>query len=260
LSQSVARASYSSLANLEPDGHSYRSAAFLAPKLIGTQQKPKSPLHSKNIFSPGSTLYLLSAQEYCDREMNDTEEQLEQWFAREVLAHERSLVRYLTRVWPNRDEVPDLRQDVYMRVFECAQKARPEQPKAFLFTTARHLMTDRLRRSRIIFIGTRGDLDELNVLVDELSPEYRMTSIQELQQLALAFDGLPRQCRAVMWLRKVEQLSQKEVAARLGVHEKAVEKQVARGMRLLTAAVLAGIDVTGLHDELDQSTNEFEHG
>jgi RNA polymerase sigma factor (sigma-70 family) len=192
--------------------------------------------------------------------MNETLEQLEQWFAREILAHERSLVRYLTRVWPNRDDVPDLRQDVYMRVFECAQKARPEQPKAFLFTTARHLMTDRLRRSRIIFIGTRGDLDELNVLVDELSPEYRMTSIQELQQLAHAFDGLPTQCRAVMWLRKVEQLSQKEVAAKLGVREKAVEKQVARGMRLLTAAVLAGIDVAGLNDEPDQSTSELEHG
>ena len=189
--------------------------------------------------------------------MNDS---LEQWFAREILAHEQSLVRYLTRVWPNRDEVPDLRQEVYIRVFECAQKSRPDQPKAFLFTTARHLMTDRLRRSRIIFIGTRGDLDELNVLVDEISPEHRMTSVQELQQLAHAFDGLPAQCRTVMWLRKVEQLSQKEVAARLGVKEKAVEKQVARGMRLLTAAILAGIDEVRLRGELDQRPSEFEHG
>jgi len=136
--------------------------------------------------------------------MNDT---LEQWFAREILAHEQSLMRYLLRVWPNRDDVPDLRQEIYIRVFQFAQRARPELPKAFLFTTARHLMTDRLRRSRIVFIGMRRDLDELNVLVDELSPERRMTSVQELQQLALAFDGLPPQCRTVMWLRKVEQLS-----------------------------------------------------
>jgi RNA polymerase sigma factor (sigma-70 family) len=189
--------------------------------------------------------------------MDDT---LEHWFAREILAHEPSLVRYLTRVWPNRDEVPDLRQEIYVRVFEGARRARPEQPKAFLFTTARHLMIDRLRRNRIIFIGTRGDLDELNVLVDELSPEHRMTGIQELQQLAHAFDRLPPQCRAVMWLRKVEQLSQKEVAARLGVQEKAIEKQVARGMRLLTAAVLAGVGATSPRTEPDQSTGEFEHG
>ena len=121
-------------------------------------------------------------------------------------------------------------------------------------------MTDRLRRSRIIFIGARGNLDELNVLVDELSPEHHMTSIQELQQLARAFDGLPTQCRAVMWLRKVEQLSQREVAAQLGVQEKAVEKQVARGMRLLTAAVLASNAVTDPNDQRDRSKSEFEHG
>jgi RNA polymerase sigma factor (sigma-70 family) len=191
--------------------------------------------------------------------MTDT---LEQWFAREILAHEPSLMRYLLRVWPNRDDVSDLRQEIYVRVFEGAQRARPEHPKSFLFTTARHLMTDRLRRGRIVFIGTRGDLDELNVLVDELSPEHRMTSLQELQQLALAFDGLPTQCRTVMWLRKVEQLSQKEVAGQLGVQEKAVEKQVARGMRLLTAAVLAANDTaaSGLHEEPGLSKSEFEHG
>lgn len=189
--------------------------------------------------------------------MNDT---VEQWFAREILPHERSLVRYLTRVWPNRDDVCDLRQEIYVRVFEYAQKTRPNLPKSYLFTTARHLMTDRLRRKRVIFIGARGDLDQLNVLVDELSPEHRLTSIQELQQLAHAFDSLPTKCRTVMWLRKVEQLSQKEVAARLGVREKAVEKQVARGMRLLTAASLGGDDMADLKDDLDPSQSASNHG
>jgi transmembrane sensor len=42
-----------------------------------------------------------------------------------------------------------------------------------------------------------------------------------------------------MWLAKVECLPQREIAARLGINEKAVEKQVSRGMRLLAAA-LAG--------------------
>jgi RNA polymerase sigma-70 factor (ECF subfamily) len=37
----------------------------------------------------------------------------------------------------------------------------------------------------------------------------------------------------VVWLRRVEELPQKEVAARLGIGEKTVEKQVAKGMRLI---------------------------
>jgi RNA polymerase sigma factor (sigma-70 family) len=186
---------------------------------------------------------------------------LEDWFASEILAHEPLLVGYLLRVWPNRDEVPDLRQEIYVRVFESAQHTRPALPKAFLFATARNLMTDRLRRGRIVFIGTRGDLDELNVLVDELTPERCVTNIEELQRLAKAFDCLPPQCRTVMWLRKVEQLSQKEVAVKLGVQEKAVEKQVARGIRLLTATLLVG---TQAHDmgaeELEPSKGEIGHG
>ncbi len=70
------------------------------------------------------------------------EESLDTWFKREILAHEAALVRYLMRNRPKHHEVVDLRQDIYVRVYEAAAKARPAAPKSFLFTTARHLMTD----------------------------------------------------------------------------------------------------------------------
>lgn len=188
------------------------------------------------------------------------DETLDHWFAREILAHEQSLTRYLARIWPNRDEVSDLRQEIYARVLESAMRALPATPKAFLFTAARHLMTDRLRRSRIIFIGTRGDLDALNVLVDDVSPESKLTALQELGRLAQAFDALPPKCREVTWLRKVEQLPQKAVAVRLGIQEKAVEKQVSRGMRLLAKALLDGLDAQSDPSGNGISTSESDHG
>lgn len=187
-------------------------------------------------------------------------EPLEQWFAREVLVHEPSLMRYLLRVWPRRDEVTDLRQEIYVRVFDAARTKRPAAAKSFLFTAARNLMIDRLRRSRITFIGTRTDVDALEVLVDEISPEQRLSGLQELTCLAQAFDSLPPKCRAVMWLRKVEQLSQKDVAARLGVREKAIEKQVARGMRLLTRALLQPGALDPATESFDADDSESGHG
>jgi DNA-directed RNA polymerase specialized sigma24 family protein len=60
---------------------------------------------------------------------------LDQWFATEILPHEGLLVRYWTRVWPNAADVLDLRQDIYVRVYESARGALPTSPKAFLFTT-----------------------------------------------------------------------------------------------------------------------------
>ncbi len=161
------------------------------------------------------------------------DDSLDAWFAREILVHEDALVAFLQRAWPHRAEVHDLRQEVYVRVYEAAGKARPTAPRAFLFATARHLVTDRLRRGRVVSIETVGDLDALNVLVDEVSPERRLDARQVLRRLAGAFDRLPDRCREVVWLRRVEELPQKEVAARLGISEKTVEKQVAKGVRLI---------------------------
>lgn len=166
-------------------------------------------------------------------------EALNDWFAREILVHEASLVRYLARTWPNRDEIHDLRQETYIRVYEAAQKALPYAAKSFLFTTARHLMADRLRRGRIVSMEAVGDLEDLHVPGSEASPEQRLNARQELMQLARAFSILPPKCREVVWLRRVDELSQKEVASRLSISEKTVESHVMKGTRLLADALFS---------------------
>ena len=50
---------------------------------------------------------------------------LDAWFAADILSHEAALVQYLRRAWPHPDEIHDLRQEVYVRVYEAAGKARP---------------------------------------------------------------------------------------------------------------------------------------
>ena len=158
---------------------------------------------------------------------------LDAWFVGEILVHEAALTRYLLRNWPQRDEVHDLRQETYTRVYEAAGRALPDAPKSFLFATARHLMTDRRRRARVVSIEPVGDFASLDVLVDEASPERWFGGRQLLGRLAEAFDGLPDRCREVVWLRRVEELSQKEVAVRMGISEKTVEKHIAKAARLL---------------------------
>lgn len=155
------------------------------------------------------------------------------WFAREVLVHEAALLRYLARVWPNRHDIHDFRQDIYIRVYEAAKVSPPASPKAFLFSTARNLLIDRVRRSRIVTIRSVGDFAELNVSTDEVTPERQLTAGQELDQLARAFRRLPPREREVMWMRRVDELPQKEVAQRLGVSEKTVETHLRRAVQTM---------------------------
>jgi RNA polymerase sigma factor (sigma-70 family) len=189
-------------------------------------------------------------------------ESLDTWFKREILVHEAALVRYLTRIWPHRQEILDLRQDVYVRVYESAGKNVPFAPKAFLFATARHLLTDRIRRKRIVSIDTAGgDLDSLNVLIQEISPEQHTSAHQELRRLVEALDRLPPRCREVVWLRRVDELPQKQVAVQLGITQKAVEKQVMKGMKLLAAAFFRNETTEPGESQVENSEDvENEHG
>lgn len=161
------------------------------------------------------------------------DEDLDRWFIREIVAHEAALMRYLSRCWSDQAEIQDIRQDCYIRVYEAAARSRPLSPKSFLFQTARHLMVDHLRHRRVVSIESVEDLAALNVSVDELSPERRLSGLQELRHLSAAFDQLPPKCREVVWLRKVQGLSQRDVGQQLNIAETTVEKHVARGIRCL---------------------------
>lgn len=150
-------------------------------------------------------------------------------------------MRYLRRTWPSRDDVFDIRQDAYVRVYEAAAASRPVSAKAFLFATARNLMADRIRRDRVVSIEVMGDLDSLNVPMEEPEPPEKAGTWQELKALALAFDALPPRCREVVWLNKVDELTYQQVASRLGVTQKTVEKQMTKGVRRLAASCWSGV-------------------
>lgn len=175
------------------------------------------------------------------------EEPLEAWFAREILRHEAALVRYLRRLWDEPHDIHDLRQEVYIRVYEAARRARPHSPKAFLFTTARHLLADRIRRERVVSIEARGDIETLNVLIDEISPERQASAREELRRVARAYERLPPRCREVLWLRRVEAMPQKEVAAQMKIAEGMVEKHLAKAMRRFADAMFGGRRRTDAH-------------
>ena len=54
---------------------------------------------------------------------------------------------------------------------------------------------------------------------------------QELELLTQAIQSLPARCRQILTLRKIYGLSQKEVAAQLGIAEHTVEAQGTIGLR-----------------------------
>lgn len=154
------------------------------------------------------------------------------WFSEEVQPHDASLKAYLRAAFPSvTGEVDDVVQESYLRIW----KARATQPirsaKAFLFQVARRLAIDLVRHDRALPIDTMPDLDRLSV-IDGTADVAEITSTsEEVALLVEALEALPPRCREIMILRKLQNLSQKLVAQRLGISELTVQEQVYRGVR-----------------------------
>lgn len=160
--------------------------------------------------------------------MNTSE--LRAWFIREVLPLEPALTQYLHTNWRNRSDIDDLLQEIYVRVCESAKKLKPENARLFVFTTARHLLIDRVRRERVIPIEAVEDLDALNAAIDEPGPDRSVIAREELRRVQAALDQLPPRCREAVVLRRVEGLSRRNIAQRMGITESTVAEHLAHGM------------------------------
>lgn len=155
------------------------------------------------------------------------------WFVREVLPLESALMQYLRRNCRNKAEIPDLVQDVYVQVYEAAQIALPERPKAFVLATARNLLINRVRRDQIVRIEAVADLEAVSVALDEPSPERAVIARDMLRRLQSALDQLPARCRQAVVMKKVEGLPAREIASRMGISENTVNRHLTEGMLML---------------------------
>src|SRR5579859_746000 len=79
---------------------------------------------------------------------------LKTWFCDEILPFEGALTRYIRRNWRRESEVPELRQEIYVLLYERAQKQIPVNSKAYLFMTARNHLINRAKRSQIVSFET----------------------------------------------------------------------------------------------------------
>jgi len=168
------------------------------------------------------------------------ENTLKAWFFKEIFPLEGALTRFIRRNWRNDADVADLRQDVYTRVYSSARETLPLQAKPFLFAIARNHLINSAKRLRVVSIEHFADLDSIDGTSDDVTPERHESARAELRRVQAGLNNLPERCREAVMLRKIEGLSTREAAVRMGVGVDTIERQLVLGMRALTDFMLGG--------------------
>lgn len=151
------------------------------------------------------------------------------WFVEHLQPHEPSLRAYLRSSLSSASDVDDVVQDTYIRILKMRQTADIRSEKGLLFAVARNAVRDLIRRRAVARHEPITETADSSVLQDKADIVEFVSRQQELAMLADAIRALPARCREVLLLRKIQGLSQKEIAARLGITENTVETLIAKG-------------------------------
>jgi RNA polymerase sigma-70 factor (ECF subfamily) len=167
-------------------------------------------------------------------------QQRTQWLARWVLPHEAELRAWLSRRPLVGLDVDDVVQESYaiLAGLKCVDHIR--NPRTYLFEVAKSVVLLALRRSQVVSFSALMDFEGLEIPCDAPGPEAIAAGRQELEHVAALIAKLPPKCREAFILRKVHELSQRQVAAQMGISENTVEKHMGKALRFLANAIAYG--------------------
>lgn len=127
--------------------------------------------------------------------------------------YQRPLFALLRRALGGTPDVEDIAQETWIRVVRSARRYDPEQPfRRWLFAISWNLVRDRWARTR-----RAADADLAVVPGSGTSAEDEVIASDDAQRLRSLIAELPDRLAAPVFLRYFEELSERAVAANLGI-------------------------------------------
>jgi RNA polymerase sigma factor (sigma-70 family) len=148
-----------------------------------------------------------------------------------IASHGKQLRRFLLSRVRNVADVPDIAQEVYLRMLRIPNIESIRSPQAYLFTVAQHVVQQHALRP-----WARAPSAELaHTLTAQHGPgppdpALEMDAHQCLEQLQNALDQLSPKARATFLLSRRDGLSFEEISQRLGISQPMVKKYLMKAL------------------------------
>lgn len=116
----------------------------------------------------------------------------------------------------------DLTQDVFMKVWDKREEVNQDTVKSYLYTIANNMLLNKLRHDKVVLNFAEKNKDQKNAQ----SPEYALEEKEFKQKLEQTISNMPEKQREVFLMNRIDELTYKEIAERLELSVKAVEKRM----------------------------------
>jgi len=123
----------------------------------------------------------------------------------------------------------DIAQDAFVKLWETRQGIDKSSLKAYVYTIAGNLLINQLKRNQLKykFLNLQTSRSE------KKTPEYLMEMEEYDQKLQAALAKIPDGAREVFLMNRIDDLKYHEIAERLGLGIKAVEKRMSKALSIL---------------------------
>ncbi|MBD5782055.1 RNA polymerase sigma factor [Pelagicoccus sp. NFK12] len=153
------------------------------------------------------------------------------WFTEEILPHEERLRKWLRSQFDLRDGVDDVVQEAFMQVYKASEKRPITNPKAYLYSIARNASYKKLKKDAMLVSESFEESSTVVPFEPSKGSDDWVIYQEEVGMLRDAIQRLPKKCRKIFVMRRIQGLSHAEIAERLGISVNTVSAQLTIGLR-----------------------------
>ena len=127
------------------------------------------------------------------------------------------------------EQAEDLTQEAFLILWKKRDNIDPDKVKSYLYTIANNLFLNEVKHQKVVMKFNQQPVSSTSYE----TPQYLMEEDEFRSKLEAAIGALPEKNREVFLMNRIDKLTYKEIADRLGLSVKAVEKRMHRALQEL---------------------------
>ena len=140
----------------------------------------------------------------------------------------RSFLYYKTM---NAELSEDLVQEVFIKVWEKRKEIKKETLKSLLYTMANNLFLNHVNHLKVV--RSHEEEQKTQQSINQQTPQYLFEEKEFEIKFNHVIEKIPPGSREVFLMNRIEKIKYEEIAARLEISVKAVEKRMSKALQII---------------------------